>query len=181
MAQTNPSSAGVLRVVLLVSLMGAAALPLAGKAQTAPAAGPQIGKPDAQGFVRVSPEDVTFGTGSAMESKVIAGDPGKPGIYVIRNRFPPGVMCRPHFHNQDRFVTVIKGTWWTASGPDADVFNPDKTVPLKAGGFMLHPAGGHHYDGAKTEEVIVQIVGMGPVTTTNIAPSLSWADGLRPR
>ena len=127
-------------------------------------------KPDAQGFLRVQPEDLTWNEGTAMQAIVIAGDPNKPGIYVLRNRFPPGVMSRPHFHNQDRFVTVIKGTWWTASGPDGDVYNPDKTVPLKTGGFMFHPAGGHHYDGAKDEEVIVQIIGMGPVTTTQIPP-----------
>ena len=30
---------------------------------------------------------------------------------------------------------------------------------------MFHPAGFHHYDGAKDEEVTVQIMGMGPVKT----------------
>jgi hypothetical protein len=93
----------------------------------------------------------------------VIGDPSKPGIYVYRNRFAPGRMSRPHFHDQDRYVTVIKGTWWTGEG---DVFDPNKTVPIKAGGFMYHPAGFHHYDGAKDEEVIVQIMGMGPVKTT---------------
>jgi len=130
----------------------------------------QSTRPDANGVIRIQPDDVTFGTGSTMQSIVIAGDPAKPGIYVIRNRFPPGQMSRPHFHDKDRFVTVIKGTWWTAAGPGADVFDPAKTQPLKTGGFMLHPAGLHHYDGAKDEEVIVQIVGMGPVTTTQITP-----------
>jgi hypothetical protein len=135
----------------------------------APVASSQAVRPDAQGFIRVTPDDLTWGTGGAsIQTIVIAGDPAKPGIYVMRNRFPPGVMSRPHFHNQDRFVTVIKGTWWTVSGPDADVYNPAKTTPLKTGSFMMHPAGGHHYDGAKDEEVIVQIVGMGPVTTTEI-------------
>jgi hypothetical protein len=123
---------------------------------------------DAQGVIRVAPQDVAFGAGTGMQSVVLAGDPTRAGIYVIRNRFPPGVMSRPHFHNQDRFVTVIKGTWWTAVGADGDVYNPDKTVPLAAGGFMKHPAGVHHYDGAKTEEVVVQIIGMGPVTTTQL-------------
>jgi hypothetical protein len=31
--------------------------------------------------------------------------------------------------------------------------------------MMFHPAGLHHYDGAKEEDVIVQIMGMGPVKT----------------
>ena len=135
---------------------------------TAPVIASQTIKPDAQGFMRVSPDDLAFGSGTTMTSIVIAGDPNKPGIYVLRNRFPPGQMSKPHFHDQDRFVTVIKGTWWTASGPDGDVYDPSKTVPLKAGSFMFHPANGHHYDGAKDEEVIVQIIGMGPVTTTQI-------------
>lgn len=133
------------------------------------AASGQAVRPDAQGFIHVTPDEIAWGGGSGMQTVVIAGDPSKPGLYAIRVKFPPGVMSRPHFHNQDRYVTVIKGTWWTATGPAADVFNPDKTVPLEAGSFMMHPAGAHHYDGAKGEEVVVQIIGMGPVTTTQVA------------
>ncbi len=152
-----------MRKSLQRTLCGVTVLLLAGSAT----AGQTI-RPDAHGFIRVTPEDLAWGTGTTMQSIVIVGDPAKPGIYVLRNRFPPGQMSRPHFHNQDRFVTVIKGTWWTATGPDANVFNPDKTTPLKPGSFLMHPAGAHHYDGAKDEEVIVQIIGMGPVTTTQV-------------
>jgi len=104
---------------------------------------------------RMNPED-------GLVSTTVFGDPSKPGIYVIRNRFAPGNTSRPHYHDQDRYVTVIKGTWWTDEG---DVFRADKMIPIKTGGFMFHPAGYHHYDGAKDEEVIVQIMGMGPVKT----------------
>jgi quercetin dioxygenase-like cupin family protein len=124
--------------------------------------------PDAHGFVVVAPEDVKFADG-AMSQVNLVGDPSKPGPYVIRIRFAPGQMSKPHFHDQDRLVTVIKGTWWIALGPEADVFDPSKTTPVKAGTFVKHPAGAHHYDGAKDEEVIVQIIGMGPVKTTQIA------------
>jgi hypothetical protein len=41
-------------------------------------------------------------------------------------------------------------------------------TPIKPGGFLVHPAFGHHYDGAKDEEVIVQILGEGPVSTVQI-------------
>jgi oxalate decarboxylase/phosphoglucose isomerase-like protein (cupin superfamily) len=109
---------------------------------------------------RMQPEEALDFPGTTLN---VVGDPEKPGLYVIRRRFKPGEMSRPHVHNQDRLVTVIKGTWWTGEG---DVFAPDKTVPIKTGGFMLHPTGLHHYDGAKDEEVIVQIIGMGPVTLT---------------
>jgi hypothetical protein len=93
------------------------------------------------------------------------GDPSKPGMYIVRNHFKSGTMSRPHFHDQDRYVTVIRGTWWTGEG---DKFAPETAVPIKAGGMMFHPAGYHHYDGSKpgTDDVIVQIMGMGPVKTT---------------
>lgn len=109
---------------------------------------------------RMQPEQADTG-----RSVLVFGDPNKPGMYIIRNHFGPGQMSRPHFHDQDRYVTVIKGTWWTGEG---DKFAPDTAVPIKTGGLMFHPAGYHHYDGSKpgTEDVIVQIMGMGPVKTT---------------
>jgi len=132
---------------------------------TAPLAADQAIKPDALGFVVVQPEDVKFADG-AQSLVTVAGDPTKPGIYVIRIRFAPGNFSRPHFHDQDRYVTVIKGTWWVALGPEADTFDPSKTKPMKTGSIVKHPAGAHHYDGAKDEEAVVQIIGMGPVKTT---------------
>ena len=60
----------------------------------------------------------------------------------------------------------MKGTWWVALGPDADVYNPDKMVPMKPGSFVFHPANGHHYDGAKDGEAVIQVWGMGPNTST---------------
>lgn len=144
-----------------LAAVGLVSIPLAARQGVAP---------DGQGVVRVKPDDVRFAGGTGMQSVVLSGDPTKPGLYVVRNLFPPHVMSRPHFHNQDRLVTVIKGTWWTATGPDGDIYNPDKTTPNPVGSFMKHPAGLHHYDGAKDEEVVVQIIGMGPVTTTEILP-----------
>ena len=96
------------------------------------------------------------------------GDPSQPGMYIVQNTFAPGRMSQPHFHDQDRYITVISGTWWVSLGPDADTVDPSKMIPMKAGSFVFHPAGGHHYDGAKDEEAVVRIMGMGPVTTTRL-------------
>jgi quercetin dioxygenase-like cupin family protein len=134
----------------------------------APSALAQPPKPDANGFIAANPEDLRPAEGG--RSINILGDPGKPGMYVVRITFPPGAGSKPHFHSQDRYVTVISGTWWVSLGPDSDVYNPDKMVPMKAGSFILHPANGHHYDMAKDEAVTVQIIGMGPVTTTQVKP-----------
>jgi quercetin dioxygenase-like cupin family protein len=126
---------------------------------------------DKPAFVRVTPDTVAWTDRPGYDGvkfAVVHGDPTKPGIYVVRAKFSPGTMTRPHWHPEDRFVTVLQGTWYTGEG---DAFEPDKTVPLKAGSFMLHPGKAHHYDGAKDEEVIVQIIGMGPSGTTLVNPA----------
>jgi len=96
---------------------------------------------------------------------VLYGEPKKEGVYVVRAKFSPNTMSRPHWHPDARYVTVISGTWWGGTG---DSFDPDLTVPIKAGGFAVHTAGEVHYDGAKDEEVVVQIIGVGPSGTTPV-------------
>jgi quercetin dioxygenase-like cupin family protein len=126
----------------------------------------QAGPPSPK-FLALQPEDARPADGATQV--VIMGDPSKPGMYVVQNTFAPGRGSRPHYHDQDRYVTVIKGTWWVALGPEADVYNPNNMVPMKAGSFVFHPAYGHHYDGAKDEEAVVRIMGVGPVTTKQLA------------
>jgi quercetin dioxygenase-like cupin family protein len=99
---------------------------------------------------------------------VVFGDPSKPGLYVIRAYFPPGVMSSPHFHGEDRHVIVVQGTW--NAGTD-DSWDPKATTPLKPGTYMFHKAGAVHYDGSAGEQgAMVQIVGMGPSKTTFLFP-----------
>lgn len=106
--------------------------------------------------MRMQPEE-------AVGTVKVFGDQAKEGFYVYRNRFAPHQTSRPHYHDKDRWVTVIKGNWYTGEG---DVFQPDKMVAIKEGGFMYHPGGMHHYDGSMDDnEVIVQIMGYGPATT----------------
>jgi quercetin dioxygenase-like cupin family protein len=128
-------------------------------------------------FIRIAPEDVRFKSplGIGPEQAVLFGDPSKPGLYVIRVRFPPGAHSNPHFHSRDRHATVIKGVWWNGVGEELD-FN--KAIPMKAGSYVLHPANGVHWDGAGDDEVVVQIIGEGPVETTAVgatdAPRGYW-------
>ena len=120
----------------------------------------QYKQPVPPGFVRLDADEIKTGA--------IFGDPSMPGIYVTRNRFGPGQGSRPHYHDQARYITVIKGTWWVSLGPESDVYNPDKMTPVKQGSFIFEPAFGHHYDMAKDEEVVVQIMGQGPVKSTRL-------------
>jgi len=103
-------------------------------------------------------------TGAAgVNQAVLVGDPEKPGLYVVMNRFKPGNFSRPHFHPNDRFFVVLSGTWWMGTG---EKFDPDSTMPVPAGSYVIHYAGKVHYDGAKDEEAVIQVWGMGPATST---------------
>jgi hypothetical protein len=126
---------------------------------------------DDAGFVRITPDHVRWvevpgGHGAQMAT--LLGDPGKPGPYVIRAKFPPHVMDRPHWHPNARYVTVLAGTWYAGTG---SVFDVKQAVPMPPGSFMLHPARAPHWDGSASDEtVIVQITGEGPGTTTPVDP-----------
>jgi quercetin dioxygenase-like cupin family protein len=117
-------------------------------------------------FETVSPENLEWvlipdALGAAYA--VVYGDPAKAGTYVIRVRFPAGVMDYPHSHSADRHVTVLEGVWYAGTGPN---FELASAAPLSAGTYMFHPAGGVHWDGAAGDkDAVVQIIGNGPVAT----------------
>ena len=101
-------------------------------------------------------------TGAAGVNQVVLhGDPNTTGLYVVLNRFKPGNFSKPHFHPNDRFITVVKGTWWVATGNKWDKENME---PMPAGSFVTHFAKEVHWDGARDEEAWVLIVGEGPGT-----------------
>ncbi len=133
---------------------------------------------DSPNFVRITPADLAWrdvADGHGVQQATLLGDPSKPGIYVIRVRFPPHVMDVPHWHPNARYVTVLEGTWYSGTG---DTFDLARAVPLKPGSVMLHPAKATHWDGSgSAETVIVQIIGEGPATTTQVDSSKAfWLD-----
>ena len=93
---------------------------------------------------------------------VVLGDPSKPGLYITLTKWHAGHMSRPHFHPNDRYITVLSGTWWVGTGAKYD---PASTVPLPAGSFIVHTGKEIHYDGAKEGDAVLQILGMGPATS----------------
>ena len=128
---------------------------------------------DSETMVIVKPDDLVWKDYPGLPGvrfAVVSGDPKKEGPYTIRVKFEPGVMSRPHYHPEARYVTVLKGTWWAGSG---DKFDRDATVPVPAGSFAMHYPRKVHYDGAKDEEVIVQITGIGPSGTIPVNPGES--------
>lgn len=137
----------------------AMALYLAGALSSAPL----VADPPAAVMTIVREPDIKWSadpTIAGLQTAVVAGDPkvaGQP--YVIRVKFAPGAMSPPHFHPETRYIVVLRGTWWVGAGPKWD---RDATTPLPAGSFVVHHANHIHYDGAKTEEVELQITGVGP-------------------
>ena len=104
-------------------------------------------------------------TGRGPQTAILYGDPKKAGeLYIVLTKWPPHAMSRPHFHPNDRYITVLEGTWWVGWGPKYD---PDSTYPMPKGSFVQHFGKKIHYDGAKDSECILEIVGMGPDTLTS--------------
>jgi quercetin dioxygenase-like cupin family protein len=103
-----------------------------------------------------------------VQTAIVSGNPTQPGPYVVRVKFAPGTMSPPHFHPETRYIVVLKGTWWVGAGPKWD---RDATTPVPAGSFVVHHPNKIHYDGAKNEEVLLQIVGVGPSATTPVDES----------
>jgi hypothetical protein len=101
------------------------------------------------------------------QNAVVVGDPSKPGFYMVYTKWTKGNhFSRPHFHPNDRYIVVLKGTWWVGSGPK---FDPDHgTVAMPAGSFVTHFGKQVHWDGAREEDAVLLIMGEGPATATEV-------------
>ena len=103
--------------------------------------------------------------GTPNASAKIFGDPNKPGWYLYLLKRGPNDWSKPHYHPNDRFITVLAGTMWIGTGAKLDKEN---TVPIKAGGFIRDIAMQPHYDGTKDDGLTIQIIGMGPATSVPV-------------
>jgi hypothetical protein len=67
------------------------------------------------------PDQINWGPSppAGNQQAVLFGDPNKRGLYGVMVKWLAGNhFSRPHFHPNDRFITVLSGTWWVGSGPD---------------------------------------------------------------
>jgi hypothetical protein len=137
---------------------------LAGHHEAGEQSAPAANAPDA-GFIAQSADEIELQRVPGLEgltAAILYGNPDEPGPYVLRVRFDKEVRSPPHSHNQDRFITVIDGTWHFGIGTSGSC---EDTKPLPAGSFAFHPKGELHFDGSCGEPVTVEIRGQGPVST----------------
>ena len=146
-------------------LSGFAIAAVTAVAATAAVSADNYSVPDPSHIVFTAPKDVKWKMGTGSDQAVIFGDPDKPGLYGILIRWHPGQFSRPHFHNTDRYAYVISGTWWVSS---SDTYDLSKTYPMPAGSVVTDLANTVHFDGAKDGDALLELVGMGPVTTTPV-------------
>jgi quercetin dioxygenase-like cupin family protein len=118
---------------------------------------------DPRYIIMTPPDKIPWKIGKNNDTAILAGNPDKPGIYVELTRWHAGNMSRPHYHVNDRYIYVISGTWYVGTGPHWD---PNQTVGMQPGSYVTHPAMGIHWDGAKDADCVIEIVGMGPATST---------------
>ncbi len=119
--------------------------------------------------VRAAPDELIWEPqplGAGLQRANIIGDDKKSGIYVYRIRFPAGLRVKPHFHPDERVVTVISGTLLMGYG---DKFDEAAMKPLPTGSIWTEPAKAPHYVWAKDGEVVIQVMGAnGPSGVTQI-------------
>src|SRR5882672_8703492 len=100
------------------------------------AAGVGAAELDAKAVAYRLPEQIVWkDSPSGSRSAAVHGDPSQPGLYVVLLEWTPNHMSRPHWHPNDRFITVLSGTWWVGTGT---TFDPERTVPMPAGSFVTH-------------------------------------------
>lgn len=120
----------------------------------------------------VNPDTLKWGPAppslpKGAQAAVLSGDPGKPGPFTLRLKFPAGFKIPAHNHPSFEAVTVIAGTFNIGMG---DKLDESKGQKLTVGSFIYLPGKMNHFAFASTES-IVQINSEGPFAITYVNPA----------
>lgn len=118
------------------------------------------------------PNDAKWGPAPPMLPKgaqmaVLAGDPTKSGLFVVRIKLPANAKVPAHHHPTVENITVISGSFHLGMGDKLDEKNG---AALEPGGFASMPANMNHYAWA-TADSVVQIHGQGPFKIEYVNPA----------
>ena len=97
--------------------------------------------------------------GSTDKTAILFGDPSKRGLYVQVTKRGPDVWSQPHSHQNERFITVLAGTFLIGTGPK---FDKNNTVAVGPGGVVHDIPNQMHYDGTGPEGATLEFIAMGP-------------------
>jgi quercetin dioxygenase-like cupin family protein len=126
---------------------------------------------DTSGAKEFAPEAIVFQDDPAFpkgaQTMLLHGDPQKPGLFILRIKFPPNYVVPPHTHPGFETVTVLTGAMGSGMGEKADL---TKGKMLKAGGMLALPANHAHYVWTTDEETIIQVAAVGPFDLVDINP-----------
>jgi quercetin dioxygenase-like cupin family protein len=172
-ARCSPTPAGPARQfgetakenVMRRILVAAAAIAMAGSVLAHDAATPD-------GAKELAPQEIVFKDDPAFpnggQTALLHGDPNKPGLFILRIKFPPNYVVPPHTHPGFETVTVLSGAMGSGMGEKADL---TKGKMLKAGGILALPANHAHYVWTADEETIIQVAAIGPFDLVYINPA----------
>jgi pimeloyl-ACP methyl ester carboxylesterase len=128
--------------------------------------------------MRMTPDEVranqtgTENIGSSLiagvSTKVLFGDPSKPGFYAIVLSVPAYTTIAAHTHRDNRMATVVSGTWRIGYG---EHFSEQRLKVLPPGSVYSEPADGAHFAQTGSEPVLVEISGFGPTDTHYVNPA----------
>lgn len=123
--------------------------------------------------VRLTSKDIdglpasTAGTGTSgvagVSTRLLYGDPAKPGLYSVELSVAPNTVIEAHRHRDARTATVVSGLWHFGYGAANDAASE---VSLPAGSFYTEPGGVAHFATTGPEGAVVVITGYGPSDTT---------------
>jgi quercetin dioxygenase-like cupin family protein len=99
---------------------------------------------------------------SGIQTRVLKGDPNKPGLYTIQLTVPANTRIEAHTHPDDRVATVIAGTWYIGYG---NAFSEGSLKALSPGSFYTEPPNAAHFARTADQSVVLQISGYGPTGT----------------
>ena len=127
---------------------------------------------DGQAKKRLTPKEIealpteSAGAGTsglpAVTTRVLFGDPTKPGLYTIELRVAPNTVIEAHTHRDTRTAVVVSGLWYFGYGPKSE---QALVKALPPGAFYTEPAGESHFARTGPEGATVSITGYGPTDT----------------
>jgi quercetin dioxygenase-like cupin family protein len=145
-----------------MSVLAALALAAVSSSRAAPPAGEhKVTTPADLKWVDVPPQ-----IPKGAKVAALYGDLTKPGLFIVRLKFPANYKIPPHWHPTDENVTVLSGAFAVGMGDKLD----PAAKALSPGTFISMPAKMHHFALTK-EETVVELSAMGPFAITYVNPA----------